>query len=127
MRKTIKVMKAMGIAIVELTKEVGVAILAMDRTQQICTICKFEGIAKTKRYGSLLAELFMWGTVVITLVLGVFMFSLWIITFFLFVFSLYYSLKRFGSSTKICPQCKNEAMIPIETPRAQEMLKNKNK
>jgi len=93
----------------------------------VCTMCKFEGKAKTKRYGSLLGELFMWGTTGITFFLGFGLFFFWFITFFMFIFSLYYSLKRFGASTKICPECKHDSMISINSPKGQEMLKSKNK
>jgi len=116
-----RVMKA-----TKLMRAMEVAAEAM-RTMQICTMCEYQGKAKTKRYGSLLGELFMWGTVGVTLFLGIAMPLLWIITFFMFIFSLYYSLKRFGASTNICPECKHETMIPINSPKGQEMLKSKNK
>jgi len=90
-----RVMKA-----TELMRAMEVAAEAM-RTMRICTMCEFEGKAKTQRYGSLLGELLMWGTTGITFFIGFVMPFLWLITFFMFIFSLYYSLKRFGASTKI--------------------------
>jgi len=58
-------MKEMGIAMGELMGGGG-AIEIM----QICTMCQYEGKAKIQRYGSLLGELFMWGTTGVTLILG---------------------------------------------------------
>jgi len=52
--------------------------------------------------------------------------SIWmeILLWFMFILpGLIYSIWRLSSRTKVCPVCKKDAMIPLETPLGQKIYR----
>ena len=69
----------------------------------ICTKCGYQGRPVTKTKGSLFLELILW---LMFLLPGV-LYSIW----------------RLTTRAKVCPKCKTPNMIPFDTPKGWEMLK----
>ena len=70
--------------------------------QQICSSCGKKGIPTPQTKGSCLVELVLW--------------------FFFIVHGIIYSVWRRSKVPMVCPSCKRETMIPLDSPQAQKML-----
>jgi hypothetical protein len=68
----------------------------------ICPNCGTQGKPKTYTRGSILIEIVLWICFIIP--------------------GLIYSLWRLSSRQKVCATCKQPSMIPLNSPRAQEIL-----
>lgn len=68
--------------------------------QKICTNCHYVG--KGKAPGSFLIEVVLWLSFIVP--------------------GLIYSIWRFGQKKRICPLCGSSSMIPVDTPKGQELL-----
>lgn len=71
----------------------------------LCTNCGFQGKPKTKTRGSILIEIILWICLIVP--------------------GLIYSIWRHASRFKICPSCAAPNMIPLDSPKAQQILANK--
>ena len=69
----------------------------------VCTNCGYQGEAGTQTPGSFLAEVALWLCFIVPGVI--------------------YSVWRLTARRKVCPQCKQPTMIPIDTPKGQELAK----
>jgi len=69
----------------------------------ICIDCGFVGEPKTIVKGSFWIELLLW--------------------FFFIIPGLIYTLWRLTTKEKACPACKHQTMIPADTPRGAQLLK----
>jgi hypothetical protein len=70
----------------------------------VCTNCGFIGQPKKFTKGSLLWEVILW---ILFIVPGIF-----------------YSIWRLSSRYEGCPKCQSPNMIPEDTPKAQEIIRN---
>jgi RNA polymerase subunit RPABC4/transcription elongation factor Spt4 len=68
----------------------------------ICPACGSRGEARTRTKGSVLIEIVLWLCLIIP--------------------GLIYSLWRISSREKVCPACGAAGMIPVNTPRGQQLL-----
>ena len=68
----------------------------------LCTNCMYQGSPKTIVKGSFLIEVVLW--------------------FFLIIPGLIYTIWRSGAREKVCPQCGALNMIPLDSPRAQQLI-----
>ena len=75
---------------------------ALPSKKYICTTCGHVGVPKLVTKGSLGVEIFLW---ILFLVPG-----------------LIYSIWRHASRYKGCPSCNSSEVIPVDTPRGQELL-----
>lgn len=82
--------------------------------KKICTACGTVGSAKSVVKGSFFGELLLW---VVCLFLMIFF------TPFILLFPLGYSLWRLVAREKVCGACGNAPLIPVDSPRGQELLK----
>lgn len=71
----------------------------------LCPNCGTKGIQKSITKGSIFIELILWLLFIVP--------------------GLIYSLWRLASRYKACPVCKQPGMIPLNSPRAQQILANK--
>jgi len=67
----------------------------------VCSNCGYIGKQKTYTKGSFIIELFLW--------------------LMLIVPGIIYSLWRLTTKFKACPKCRAPNMIPIDTPRGQQL------
>lgn len=68
----------------------------------VCTSCGFQGKAKKALRGSWVAELFLW--------------------LFFIIPGVFYTIWRQVGPAKSCPKCKNETMIPADTPMGKKLV-----
>ena len=74
--------------------------------QFVCTACGYIGSPKKIVKGSILIEIVLW--------------------LFFIIPGLIYSTWRLTTKYDACPKCKNATMIPVDTPKGQELVaKNK--
>lgn len=74
------------------------------KEQSVCTTCRYVGHPKTATRGSFVIEIALW---------------------LLFIFpGILYSIWRLSTRQSVCPKCNNASMIPVGTPRGQELLQN---
>ena len=74
----------------------------MAKAEMICTTCGYVGSPVTLTKGSIWVELVLWLMMLFP--------------------GLLYSLWRLTNRTSVCPACKNPTMIPLATPKAQELV-----
>jgi len=72
----------------------------------LCANCGYQGKPKLRVKGSFVIEVLLW-------------------LFFLLP-GLIYSVWRLTTKQQVCPQCGNENMIPLDSPRAQQILAELN-
>ena len=90
----------------------------MASNQLFCTACYWHGYnGKVKTRGSFAAEVVVW---------GVFLVAAYFVGCLLFLPALLYSVWRLTGRTTVCPGCGHEALIPLESPRAQAMVQAYN-
>ena len=70
----------------------------------ICTACGFRGYAQNHTKGSVAIEAILWLAFIIP--------------------GLIYSIWRLSSRQEVCPTCKSPAMIPVSSPRGQQLLRD---
>ena len=70
--------------------------------EMICTSCGYKGKPKRIAKGSILVEIALW--------------------LFFIVPGLIYSIWRLASKYDACPQCKNQSMIPTDSPIGKKLL-----
>jgi|GEM_PF-972236 len=69
----------------------------------VCTQCGYIGRPKNAIKGNIAIELFLW--------------------LFFIIPGLIYSVWRSSSRHKVCPKCGNKNLIPLDSPKAQKMVK----
>ena len=74
----------------------------------VCKNCGFCGKPRLATEGSMLVEIFIW-------VIG-------LITIFLLLVALWYSLWRLSSRKKVCKKCLSQNIVPIDTPAGKKLL-----
>lgn len=95
-----------------------VYILLMSK---LCTNCHYIGNERAEVSGSFLLELILWGIAGATFLAGFMLFFVWIFALVFFAVAVFYSVRR-AKTVKACPECGQNSMIPVHTPRAQEII-----
>jgi len=75
----------------------------MGSKKYICSTCGYVGKPKSATSGSFLMELVLW----LLLILPGIIYSIW----------------RLTTKHLVCPKCGNATMIPLDTPKGQELAK----
>jgi hypothetical protein len=79
---------------------------SMDpKNQYICTVCNYIGTPKREAKGSVGVEIVLW--------------------IFFIIPGLIYSIWRVSNKTLLCPKCKSDHMIPLDTPMGQKLVNQK--
>ena len=73
----------------------------------ICSSCGYAGSPQKNVKGSIAIEIVLWLCFIIP--------------------GLIYSIWRLSSQNQICPKCKNQTMIPLDTPNGRKMLTEQGK
>jgi hypothetical protein len=94
--------------------------------QCLCTECNYIGIPKGKTSDLYLAEKLFWAFTILFFVFGII--TIWGFIFFVIMlaFSFVVSLTLRTQKNKQCPKCDNMSLIPLNTPKAQELIKTHN-
>ena len=89
----------------------------------VCTQCGHVGEQKRTARGSWLAEVFVWGSavlgIVLTLVSG--LFGLLFLPLFILPF-LIYTIWQSVTEYDVCPWCNHSTMIPVDSPEGRRFL-----
>ena len=72
-------------------------------SERVCTVCRYVGKPKRMTKGSFGLEAALWLLFIVP--------------------GLIYSIWRLTSRYDGCPKCKNQSMIPTDTPMGQELIK----
>lgn len=75
----------------------------MPKQDMICTTCGFVGPAVTKTPGNIWYEIILW--------------------IFFILPGVLYSIYRLASKKQVCSSCGNPTLIPIDSPKGQEMMR----
>ena len=90
---------------------------------KVCTQCGYVGSQKKRAHGSFFMECCVWFLGLICC--AFFGFFGAIVLFFALLYSLW---RLVAGSDKICPSCQNkDCMIPVTSPRGQELLAQRKK
>lgn len=92
---------------------------------KLCTECFYAGEEQKQSTSKFWIELLLWSATLVTGIIGLFVPLLWIATFVFMVSSSVYSSGR-SKASKICPRCKSHDIIPLDTPRAEKIIKGSN-
>lgn len=92
--------------------------LFMDK---ICVDCLYVGKEQTKTPYILIIDI-----ILVVCLIGSLLLQIWLgAIFWGIVFALYLSLVR-ARKKHVCPKCGHPAMIPLDTPKAQELIRTHN-
>lgn len=75
--------------------------------EMVCTECGYVGKPKRLTKGSALIEIILYLTFIIP--------------------GIIYSIWRLSNTVNICPKCKKESMIPMDSPRGREIVEKEIK
>lgn len=92
---------------------------------KLCTNCHYIGPEKADISGNIVYEFILWILAGISFVLGFILIYPWIFALVFFLLAVRYSINRY-KKVKYCPECGHDSMIPVRTPRAQEIIKASN-
>ena len=100
------------------------AILSVILTimKKLCTGCHYIGYEDRTSHGSLKTESALWAIAFVLAFAGVFERKLWLPATIVFAVSLFYTLTLFRIKICVCPRCGRDAMIPLNTPKAAEIM-----
>lgn len=79
--------------------------MTSNKKESVCTNCGFVGKPGKETKGSILIEIILW--------------------FFFILPGLIYSLWRLSTRKPVCPKCKQQTMIPTDTPKGQQLMSQK--
>ena len=96
--------------------------------QYLCDNCYYIGKGFFNRSDYALLEKFLWGVSIFFVLFSILYYNtfLILISVISFAFPIAYSAHYRGKKNSYCPKCKKESMIPLDTPRAQEIIKTHN-
>jgi hypothetical protein len=90
--------------------------------KKLCTGCHYIGYEDRTSHGSLKTESALWATAFVLAFAGIFDKELWLPATIVFAVSLFYTLTLFKIKICVCPRCGHDAMIPLDTPKAAEIM-----
>jgi hypothetical protein len=94
--------------------------------QNLCTKCYYIGGSAGKESDIKLAEIVFWTVAILGVIIGFFNLVVMILALFWLGFAVFYSIMRRNVKRKKCPICDNNSLIPLDTPKAQELIKTHN-
>lgn len=116
---------------------------ATPLAEHICTDCSYVGVPERRKKGKDLVEVMLWVVFAICAALYVVTRGLHVITHYHFpgeivrlcslfaklflAFSVVYTLWQSSTEYKACPKCGNTAVIPLDSPRGQKLLKEQQR
>lgn len=92
---------------------------------KLCTNCHYIGLEKADVSGNIFYEFTLWILAGVFFVIGFGFFFLWIFALVFFLLAVRYSINRY-KKVRYCPECGHDSMIPIHTPKAQEIVTASN-
>lgn len=92
---------------------------------KLCTNCHYIGPEKAEISGSIVYEFILWMLAGVFFVIGFGFFFMWLFAFVFFLLAVRYSINRY-KKIKSCPECGQNSMIPVHTPKAQEIIAASN-
>jgi hypothetical protein len=90
--------------------------------KKLCTGCLYIGYEDTSSHGSVKTESALWMIAFVLAFAGVFENELWLPATIVFAVAFFYTLTLFRVKFCVCPRCGHDAMIPLDTPKAAEII-----
>ncbi|MFI5323977.1 MAG: hypothetical protein ACHQ6U_10690 [Thermodesulfobacteriota bacterium] len=90
--------------------------------KKLCTNCLYIGYEDRTSHGSVKTESALWMIAFVLAFTGVFENELWLPATIVFALSIFYTLTLFKIKICVCPRCGHDAMIPLNTPKADEII-----
>lgn len=94
--------------------------------KSLCTNCHYIGEPAGKESDLKLAEIVFWIVAILGVIIGFFNLVVMILALFWLGFAVFYSIFSRNAKRKKCPRCDNNSLIPLDTPKAQELIKTHN-
>lgn len=90
--------------------------------KKLCTQCLYIGYEEFTIYGDFKTELVIWGCAFFFALAGVIETFLWVPASILFIVALLYTITSYKLKYCVCPKCKNDSMIPVNSPKAIQIM-----
>ncbi len=90
--------------------------------KKLCTGCLYIGYEDRTSHGSVKTESALWTVAFVLAFAGVFEKDLWLPATIVFAVAFFYTLTLFRIKICVCPRCGRDAMIPLNTPKADEII-----
>jgi hypothetical protein len=90
--------------------------------KKLCTDCLYIGFEDRTSHGSVKTESALWMIAFVLAFAGVFEKELWLPATIVFAVSFFYTLTLFRIKFCVCPRCGQDAMIPLDSPKAAEII-----
>ena len=90
--------------------------------KKLCTQCLYIGYEEFTIYGNFKTELVIWSCAFFFALAGVIETFLWVPASILFLAALLYTLTSYELKYCVCPKCKNDSMIPVDSPKAIQIM-----
>lgn len=92
--------------------------------KKLCTGCLYIGFEDRASYGSVKTESALWMIAFVLAFAGVFEKELWLPATIVFAVAFFYTLTLFRIKICVCPRCGHDSMIPLDTPKAADIIAN---
>ena len=92
--------------------------------KKLCTQCSYIGYEEFTIYGNFKTELVIWGCAFFFALAGAIETFLWVPASILFLVALLYTLTSYKLKYCVCPKCKNDSMIPVNSPKAIQIIED---
>jgi len=94
--------------------------------KKLCTQCFYIGEEASSSSGNFKTESTLWGLAFFFALLGAFYTDLWFPASIIFFIALFYTITRFRIKSCVCPRCDNSSMIPLSSPKAAQLIGERN-
>ncbi len=92
--------------------------------KKLCTQCLHIGYEESTIYGDFKTELVIWGCAFFFAFAGSIKTFLWVPASILFFVALLYTTTSYKLKYCVCPKCKNDSMIPVNSPKAMQIIED---
>lgn len=92
--------------------------------KKLCTQCLYIGYEESTIYGDFKTESIIWGSAFFFALVGVIETFLWIPASILFFVALLYTITSYKLKYCVCPKCRNDSMIPVNSPKAIQIMRD---
>jgi hypothetical protein len=90
--------------------------------KKLCTGCLYIGFEDRTSHGSVKTESALWMITFILAFAGIFEQDLWLPATIIFAVAFFYTLTLFRIKFCVCPRCGRDAMIPLDSPKASDII-----
>jgi len=94
--------------------------------KKLCTQCFYIGEEASNSTGNFKTESTLWGLAFFFALLGAFYTELWFPATIIFFIALFYTITRFKIKSCVCPKCESNSMIPLNSPKAAQLIGEHN-